>query len=356
MLVVATSALLLVPPTGRKMLSRARLALVVHAACLTLVGSHGILTIPPGRPQTLNPAGVKLTPFSEARYAANRGCGGAEGAGLGNVRVPTQAFTLGRPVQIQWSLTIPHNVDNSDTGVRIAIHYDDEDSFECNILAGGLEGDPGFDPTLQGAQNKKVSAGPPDAVANQLVSTIVRLPNKTCDYCVIQWVWAARVRVPPCPRTHTRARRNAQPHADDASSAALTARVRRVAAVRWRLLHQLRRRGHHPHRLAAAVWSGACRAGRAASQPAAAGRRADVRLCVERRRRRHGHRHPRGRRHRRRRVRRRLRLLQVLQGRRRRRRFVDLDEVQRRAAAAAALGRRTRSRRRSTASWLAVGL
>ena len=164
------------------------------ACLLPRVAAHGILTIPRGRPQLIDPQGVKLEPFTAARENANIGCGG-ETAGLGPVTMPTEAFQAGVPVQIQWSLTIPHNVDRIDTGVRIAIHYDDTDSFECNILAGGLIGDPDFDPTLQGAENQVLSAGPPDAPAGFLVSTIINLPNKTCEYCVLQWAWAARVRI-----------------------------------------------------------------------------------------------------------------------------------------------------------------
>ena len=142
--------------------------------------------------------GVKLEPFSDARVAANQGCGitGVTGTNNGaayTVQRPTQAFRKGTNVQIQWSLTIPHNDDRIDTGIRVAVHFGPGDSFECNILTGGLEGDPDFDITLQGSQNPIISAGPPDAPANALVSTLVTLPaNKTCDYCVLQWTWAAR--------------------------------------------------------------------------------------------------------------------------------------------------------------------
>ena len=102
--------------------------------------------------------GVKLEPFSDARVAANQGCGitGVTGTNNGaayTVQRPTQAFRKGTNVQIQWSLTIPHNDDRIDTGIRVAVHFGPGDSFECNILTGGLEGDPDFDITLQGSQN-----------------------------------------------------------------------------------------------------------------------------------------------------------------------------------------------------------
>jgi hypothetical protein len=95
---------------------------------------------------------------------------------------------------VQWKLTIPHDADVQDSGVRLALYYDSGDSFQCNIMAGGLEGDSGFDVTVDGVTGPRVlSAGPPGATPNQLVSTIITLPaNKTCDYCVLQWVWAAR--------------------------------------------------------------------------------------------------------------------------------------------------------------------
>ena len=68
--------------------------------------------------------------------------------------------------------------------VRVAVHYGPADSFASNILAGGLEGDPPYQP---------VSAGPAAAATNSIQTTSVILPlGKTCDYCTLQWVWAAR--------------------------------------------------------------------------------------------------------------------------------------------------------------------
>ena len=157
---------------------------------------HAILTIPAGRPQS-NPQGVKLTPFDGARDVANRGCGASQGLAT-SVIPPTQAFTMGTPIQVQWRLTIPHPADNLDTGIRISIHYGPDASFACNILAGGLVGDPDFEESQQfGGLHPHLSAGPANAQANDLVSTIIQLPNKTCDYCVLQWAWAARVRCEP---------------------------------------------------------------------------------------------------------------------------------------------------------------
>ena len=56
------------------------------------------------------------------------------------------------------------------------------------ILIGGLLGDPDFDDnTGDGVIDRAITAGPTDAVANSVHSTIVSLPDKTCNYCTVQW-------------------------------------------------------------------------------------------------------------------------------------------------------------------------
>ena len=58
-------------------------------------------------------------------------------------------------------------------------------------MLGGIDGDPNFN--YRGDNPNVLRAGPPDALAGATVSTAITLPNnKTCDYCVLQWVWAAR--------------------------------------------------------------------------------------------------------------------------------------------------------------------
>ena len=57
------------------------------------------------------------------------------------VTVPTEVFTPGQEIAVQWRMTISHPNDFEDTGVRIAVHYAPGDSFQENILAGGVEGD-----------------------------------------------------------------------------------------------------------------------------------------------------------------------------------------------------------------------
>lgn len=109
------------------------------------VFSHAVLTVPPPRPYVSTPPGAKLTPFASAKTISDASCGGVPNKDPG-VTKPTVAFAPGSAVTVSWQLTIPHNADNLDTGVRIAIHYGVGDSFTQNILAGGLEGDVGTIP------------------------------------------------------------------------------------------------------------------------------------------------------------------------------------------------------------------
>jgi hypothetical protein len=82
-------------------------------------------------------------------------------------------------------LTLVHPDDIEDTGVRIALHYGPGDSFADNILRGGLPGETPVGGVL--------AAGPSDVADNQRVSYTVTLPaGKTCNFCTLQWVWAAR--------------------------------------------------------------------------------------------------------------------------------------------------------------------
>ena len=75
------------------------------------------------------------------------------------------------------------------------------DSFQENILAGGVEGDNpplgGTRPALRRrrrrADCRAVEVDDPHATVQNgdLVSHTVTLPDKECDYCTLQWVWAA---------------------------------------------------------------------------------------------------------------------------------------------------------------------
>lgn len=134
----------------------------------------------------------QLTPFSSAKSVADGGCGGAANndPGVSLIIPPENVFTAGTSVPVRWRLTIPHPIDVEDTGIRVSLHYESGSSFACNILKGGLEGDPGYDDR----PNMRVAAGPTTTTApNTEVTVLVDLPaDQTCDYCVLQWVWAAR--------------------------------------------------------------------------------------------------------------------------------------------------------------------
>ena len=114
-------------------------------ALVASVDAHGVLSDPPAREgagQGFDPAdqGVKLQPFGDARRIANEGCGGTPNGGLANtVKQPTAAYTPGGTLLVKWKVTIPHDIDRLDTGVRLALHYSATDSFELNVrrAAGG---------------------------------------------------------------------------------------------------------------------------------------------------------------------------------------------------------------------------
>jgi len=154
------------------------------AALVARTDGHAVLDRPPARPLGL-PTGIKLTPFTEARSSANEGCGGPTNGGINNVIAqPTAVFQPGEQIGVEWLVTIPHDAGVTDTGIRIALHYAPGDSFEDNILRGGLEGEGDYIP---------VAAHDVGATAGTRVGSLVTLPlDKTCAYCTLQWVWAAR--------------------------------------------------------------------------------------------------------------------------------------------------------------------
>ena len=148
---------------------------VVAAALLPRLATHAVMRTPLPRPASgMQGTGTKLQPFASAQSFADAGCGGS-GNGDPGVTTPTQAFTPGSQVTVTWELTIPHPADNLDSGIRIAVHYGAGDSFADNILAGGV-----------------VGSGTPNTVSAALLSSTVTLPaGKLCDYCTLQWIWAA---------------------------------------------------------------------------------------------------------------------------------------------------------------------
>jgi hypothetical protein len=85
-------------------------------------------------------------------------------------------FAPGQNLTVKWRVTIPHPADNILTGVRIAIHYSNTDSYKDNILAGMAVGDP---------DKTKVDASLEEY-------TVTLPPTKTCSPCTLQWMWAAQ--------------------------------------------------------------------------------------------------------------------------------------------------------------------
>ena len=143
-----------------------RSLVVVVLACLASpVTGHAILINPIPRTGTDGGGqGNKLQPFGDAR---NANCGGANNGDEppfnAALRQPTVASTPGSSIGVQWELTIPHDADNMDIGVRVAVHYSCEDSFNDNILAGCLDGDPRCDDQTNAGVylNRKAAAPAP---------------------------------------------------------------------------------------------------------------------------------------------------------------------------------------------------
>jgi hypothetical protein len=107
------------------------------------------------------------------------GCGGVANGVQSTQGAPTATFSPGEQVVIQWSVTIPHDEDRVNTGVRVAVKYSDTDGYSQNILAGGVTGDPPFTPVSSGSTNTE--------------QTTVTLPAvKVCNPCTLQWVQAAQ--------------------------------------------------------------------------------------------------------------------------------------------------------------------
>jgi len=159
-------------------MERATVRATMRIALLSLwcadVSAHAVMTAPAPRPAPgMNGFGTKLQPFTQAAAYADGGCGGVANGDPG-VQVPTIAYQSGQQLTVTWDLTLPHADDNLDSGVRIAVHYGAGDSFDQNILTGGV-----------------VGSGQPGTVSAGLTTVTVALPVKTCDYCTVQWIWAA---------------------------------------------------------------------------------------------------------------------------------------------------------------------
>ena len=153
-----------------------------HAIMYSPTPRSNVFFGPPGSDATSD--GTKIPDFAMARFYANQGCGGSANQDPG-VELPERAYSPGETIEVKWKLTIPHPIDALTSGIRIALHFSPDDSFEQNILAGGVVGDPAYDVLPAGPTTET----PVDTIPLQVQK--VTLPMKTCDYCVLQWVWGA---------------------------------------------------------------------------------------------------------------------------------------------------------------------
>ena len=135
--------------------------------------------------------GIKMSPFVDARRVGNLGCGGIQNSDPG-VQIPTDVYRPGANIVVTWVNTIPHYDDRLTTGIRVALCFSPDDCFECNILTGGVEGDPGFvDLDGDDVFDKAVATGTDGLPANTEVSALLQLPpGKTGNYVTLQLLTA----------------------------------------------------------------------------------------------------------------------------------------------------------------------
>ena len=187
--------------TGRKMIMR---PVLVLSAVIGAAG-HAIMTAPlpregsGGSPATVQADIISLEGADNARNVAGNGCRGNNGVPTNgwtsfqppiqpgqNSPLPLQVYEPGQPLDIEWNVIVPHPDDTLETGVRVAIHYGDRDSFNDNVVLGCMNGDDGCnDQDSRGNYRNRVPA--------ESQSRSINLPlGKTCDYCVLQFVWPVK--------------------------------------------------------------------------------------------------------------------------------------------------------------------
>eukprot|EP00966_Prymnesium_polylepis_P189557 4392480-Prymnesium_polylepis.2 len=94
---------------------------------------------------------------------------------------PVVSYEEGTDAEVTWAIAIKHPAAYTESGVRIALSYNGE-SFDRNVLAGGVGQAIAFTPLSAGPSEPGGDAG----------RAVVSLPaGKTCDACVLQFVWAA---------------------------------------------------------------------------------------------------------------------------------------------------------------------
>lgn len=143
----------------------------------------------PANPASSCPAGAKLNGFGNAIGTANRGCGGSDN-GDPNFKEPQIAYTAGASVDVSWALTVPHQADILTRGVRIALHYAEEDSFDCNVMLDEVQAGP--DRPDSEISRRGPGQGGVERDPYIMTASFDLPPDKTCDYCVLQFMWAAQ--------------------------------------------------------------------------------------------------------------------------------------------------------------------
>ena len=164
---------------------------LIALAALGAVEPHAVMVNPPPRSNVVIPPnciwpdcplGAALGGASNAYETANRGCGGILNGDPG-VTVPTVAYMSGSSLDVTWALVQPSQIDRISDGVRVAVHYSNTDSFECNALVS-------FAPAGPDRPDDETTTTPP----LEMTVSIDLPPEKTCDYCVVQFMWVARSR------------------------------------------------------------------------------------------------------------------------------------------------------------------
>jgi len=131
---------------------------LLFCICVREIVAHGVLVQPSPRAGTNQGVGVKI-PGSSANGGSNT-CGVG-----GDTPGPISAtYQAGTQIKVTWDTTIYHL---SPPGVRIAIKYNSSDMFNNSVVVTG------DDVGVQGCHTVTVSLA----------------AGKTCDDCVLQWMW-----------------------------------------------------------------------------------------------------------------------------------------------------------------------
>ncbi len=110
------------------------MARLLPALLLLASRAHGHTILHNPLPRTSFAPGnvTKLQPFESAFVVADGGCGGITNGDSG-MTAPNQVYSPGQSILVSWTNTIAHTVDRLDGGVRVAVCYDVNDCFNCNV-------------------------------------------------------------------------------------------------------------------------------------------------------------------------------------------------------------------------------